>query len=885
MNVAEDAANSTIDLWPSFEDAQDADSALTYTVADNTNASLFSSTNVSAGQKLILDYAANAYGTANITVRATDTGTLFVEDTFQVSISAVNDAPVFTSGAVTGAFPGVPYTYNITTGDVDNPGSALTITAPTQPAWMTTFTDNGNGTATLSGTPGSSHLGAHSVSLKVSDGDKNSDQNFTVTVRIPNVPCTDITLSGTLTIAENTAAGATLGTFSATDADGGPHTFYRVVHGSRGWWDNGSFIQERDGVRTPPYYEGDTLLTAGSFDYETKSSCGIYIRANDTLGGSCFKAFTVTVTDVNEPPTGLALSYRWIDEEKPAGTEVGTFTTTGDPDAGETFSYSLVPGEGGGDNSLFTIAGNVLKMTSPPDYETSEKHVFNIRARTTDRGGLGVENTFTVTLNDLNEPPTDITLDGSDVDENLYPPIVAVGAFSAEDINTDDSHSFTLVSGDGDAGVSFSVRADSDGDNAVSAGDTLACTAVIPNTGDADAEGVTFIMPVPENTVPDPDSLNASHGTAVYNSDLDQIEWQGDIPEGAELRITFDVTVDEDARAGDAVSAQGTVEYDPDGDGVNDADAETDGSGTSAGDNPASVILDDDADSDRDGIPNWYEDQHGTDPANPADATEDADSDGSDALTEFLSGTDPNTGDTDGDGVGDGQEIAAGTDPSDASVSDPSDVPDSDSDGVPDWTEERFGMNPDDPEDASADSDSDGLSSLSEFIAGSSPNDGDTDGDGVSDGDEVAAGTDPTDGSASDPEDVPDTDGDGVPDWMEARLGMDPDDPSDASDDADGDGLTLADELVAGSDPANPDTDGDGMTDGDEVAAGSSPTGKALAGDVNGDGSVDLEDAILCLRVLAGLADTAKISLAADVNGDGRIGFEELFFVLKKLAE
>jgi len=75
-----------------------------------------------------------------------------------------------------------------------------------------------------------------------------------------------------------------------------------------------------------------------------------------------------------------------------------------------------------------------------------------------------------------------------------------------------------------EAGVSFRVRADADGDNAVSAGDTLACTAFVPNTGDEDAEDVTFIMPVPENTTPDADSLNASHGTAVYNSDLNQIE-------------------------------------------------------------------------------------------------------------------------------------------------------------------------------------------------------------------------------------------------------------------------------------------------------------------------------------------------------------------------
>jgi hypothetical protein len=45
------------------------------------------------------------------------------------------------------------------------------------------------------------------------------------------------------------------------------------------------------------------------------------------------------------------------------------------------------------------------------------------------------------------------------------------------------------------------------------------------------------------------------------------------------------------------------------------------------------------------------------------------------------------------------------------------------------------------------------------------------------------------------------------------------------SEDADGDGLTLAQETDFGTDPDNPDTDGDGYVDGVEVAAGYNPTG------------------------------------------------------------
>ena len=70
-----------------------------------------------------------------------------------------------------------------------------------------------------------------------------------------------------------------------------------------------------------------------------------------------------------------------------------------------------------------------------------------------------------------------------------------------------------------------------------------------------------------------------------------------------------------------------------------------------------------------------------------------------------------------------------------------------------------------------------------------------------------------------------DRDGDGIPDYREINLGLDPDYPLDGLADDDHDGLSLAGELAAGSNPALGDTDGDGMGDGAEVLNGYSPTG------------------------------------------------------------
>lgn len=64
-----------------------------------------------------------------------------------------------------------------------------------------------------------------------------------------------------------------------------------------------------------------------------------------------------------------------------------------------------------------------------------------------------------------------------------------------------------------------------------------------------------------------------------------------------------------------------------------------------------------------------------------------------------------------------------------------------------------------------------------------------------------------------------DADGDGVSDADEATLGTDPNNP-----DSDGDGLSDGDERNLGSNPNNPDSDGDGLLDGSEATAGSNPT-------------------------------------------------------------
>ncbi len=97
VNVDEDANDTSIDLSIIFADPDILTNGdeLSYSITDNTNNTL-----VTAGitaTDLTLAYAANQFGSATITIRATDLSNAWVENTFAVRVNSVNDDPTIVS--------------------------------------------------------------------------------------------------------------------------------------------------------------------------------------------------------------------------------------------------------------------------------------------------------------------------------------------------------------------------------------------------------------------------------------------------------------------------------------------------------------------------------------------------------------------------------------------------------------------------------------------------------------------------------------------------------------------------------------------------------------------------------------------------------------------
>lgn len=105
------------------------------------------------GMHTVLFTAANTHGEAT-------------DHSFNI---VVNTPPTVVSAPVTTAIIGRLYSYSIKVNDPDVPyGDSLHIVATTKPAWLS-LKDNGNGTATLSGTPQAGDAGGHNVVLVAED--------------------------------------------------------------------------------------------------------------------------------------------------------------------------------------------------------------------------------------------------------------------------------------------------------------------------------------------------------------------------------------------------------------------------------------------------------------------------------------------------------------------------------------------------------------------------------------------------------------------------------------------------------------------------------------------------------------------------------------------
>jgi|GEM_PF-1116484 len=86
--------DNAIDLWAYTSDPETADSGLTFTITGNTNTNC--GVSIDSNRYIDINPVPNWNGYSDVTVRATDPSGLYSSDTFRITVTAVNDPPVFT---------------------------------------------------------------------------------------------------------------------------------------------------------------------------------------------------------------------------------------------------------------------------------------------------------------------------------------------------------------------------------------------------------------------------------------------------------------------------------------------------------------------------------------------------------------------------------------------------------------------------------------------------------------------------------------------------------------------------------------------------------------------------------------------------------------------
>ncbi|MCB0037036.1 MAG: cadherin-like domain-containing protein, partial [Anaerolineales bacterium] len=360
-----------------------------------------------------------------------------------VELNSVNDPPYFASTPITSANVGLLYSYTAVGADPDA-GDTYTVTVNTLPAWLG-FTDNGNGSVTITGTAALGDIGPHAVELEVEDeAGLTTTQSFTVTVINTNSP-PSFTSSPVLT--------ATIGDLysymvMATDPNTGDALTINALT-LPSWL---SFADNGDG----------TAVISGTATIAQVGEYAVELEVSDSISQTATQAYTVTV--INRAPTfdstpvmmvtaGKVYTYNISASDLDAGDVItitegslpswlsfmdngdGTAVLTGMPSVSDVGDYGIAlqveDSFGLTDTQSFTLTVNenvAPTFTSSPVLvaEVDSLYTYSITAEDMDGDSLTITGTYPSWLTLTDNGDGTATLSGTPSAANVGPDSVAL---------------------------------------------------------------------------------------------------------------------------------------------------------------------------------------------------------------------------------------------------------------------------------------------------------------------------------------------------------------------------------------------------------------------------------------------------------------------------
>jgi hypothetical protein len=343
--------------------------------------------------------AAGTAGSYPLTISATNSA-----GTRQQSFTlTVTEAPSITSADHTTFAVGTAGSFTVTT----SPAAATITRTGTLPAGVT-FTDNGNGTATLAGTPAAGSGGTYALSLTATNPSGTGTQSFTLTVNeLATFTSADhatfiigtansftvTTVAGFPTATTITETGSLPSGVSFTDNGDGTATLAgNPASGTTGSYPltisatNGTGTRQQSFTLTVQPPNSSPVITSADHATFKKGVAGQSFTVTTTAGYPT----ATTITRTGALPAGVTFT----DNHDGTATIAGTPTVTG------TFTFTITASNGASTNATQSFT---LTVTAPPAITSANTVTFTSH----------VAGSFTVTTTAGFPTATTITETGS----------------------------------------------------------------------------------------------------------------------------------------------------------------------------------------------------------------------------------------------------------------------------------------------------------------------------------------------------------------------------------------------------------------------------------------------------------------------------------------
>jgi large repetitive protein len=332
--------------------ASDPDPSTTLTWSILTAATNGTATASGTGTSKAIGYAptANYSGSDSFVVRVSD-GSLTDTITVNVTIQAVNDAPVITEGTsvnVTMSEDGAPTAFSLTLNatDVDSAGASLTWSVSATAAHGAASASGTGNAKAISYSPNANYNGSDSFIVQVSDGNLADTITVNVTVQAENDPPTANAQS--VSTRQDQPKAITL---TGSDIEGSPLTFSIANNPA-----NGSLSGTPPTVTYTPNsgYQGTDTFT---------------FRANDGAANSAAATVTINVGPANNAPVANAQS---VNTNEDAAKAIVLSATDADSDP---LTYLVVTNPANG-----SLTGTVPNLTYTPNANFNGSDSFTFKA-------------------------------------------------------------------------------------------------------------------------------------------------------------------------------------------------------------------------------------------------------------------------------------------------------------------------------------------------------------------------------------------------------------------------------------------------------------------------------------------------------------------------